>query len=139
MLNLEFDHRCRYDFVELRDGNSIHSPLVGRYCGDKIPPPIRSSGDSLHIHFVSDGYNNYDGFSATFQELSGTESMCLGRTTECTFLFQNTHCNSWILLFAVCSPNPCTNGGICSMDTVKTFHCACQAGFTGLQCENSKC
>ncbi|XP_053085585.1 inactive serine protease PAMR1 isoform X2 [Pangasianodon hypophthalmus] len=106
MLNLEFDHRCRYDFVELRDGDSIHSPLIGRYCGDKIPPPIRSSGDSLHIHFVSDGYNNYDGFSATFQELS------------------------------VCSPNPCMNGGICSLDTFKTFHCACQAGFTGLQCEN---
>ncbi|KAK3527969.1 hypothetical protein QTP86_013084 [Hemibagrus guttatus] len=72
MLNLEFDHRCRYDFVELRDGDSIQSPLIGRYCGDKIPPPIRSSGNSLHIHFVSDGYNNYDGFSATFQELSGS-------------------------------------------------------------------
>ncbi|KAK3510172.1 hypothetical protein QTP70_026760 [Hemibagrus guttatus] len=106
MLNLEFDHRCRYDFVELRDGDSIQSPLIGRYCGDKIPPPIRSSGNSLHIHFVSDGYNNYDGFSATFQELS------------------------------VCSPNPCMNGGICSLDTVKTFRCACQAGYTGLQCEN---
>ncbi|XP_017314205.2 inactive serine protease PAMR1 isoform X2 [Ictalurus punctatus] len=105
-LNLEFDYRCRYDFVELRDGDSIHSPLIGRYCGDKIPPPIRSSGNSLHIHFVSDGYNNYDGFSATFQELS------------------------------VCSLNPCMNGGICSLDTVKTFRCACQAGFTGLQCEN---
>ncbi|XP_060767322.1 inactive serine protease PAMR1 isoform X1 [Neoarius graeffei] len=106
MLHLEFDHRCRYDFVELRDGDSIHSPLIGRYCGDKIPPPIRSSGDSLHIHFVSDGYNNYDGFSATFQELS------------------------------VCSPNPCMNGGVCSLNTIKTFHCACQAGFTGLHCEN---
>ncbi|KAG7315209.1 hypothetical protein KOW79_021297 [Hemibagrus wyckioides] len=76
MLNLEFDHRCRYDFVELRDGDSIQSPLIGRYCGDKIPPPIRSSGNSLHIHFVSDGYNNYDGFSATFQELSA-ESGCV--------------------------------------------------------------
>ncbi|TSK20013.1 Excitatory amino acid transporter 2 [Bagarius yarrelli] len=107
-LDLEFDHRCRYDFVELRDGDSIHSPLLGRYCGDKIPAPIRSSGNSLHVHFVSDGYNNYEGFSATFQELSG------------------------------CNPNPCMNGGICSLDTLKTFHCACQAGFTGLQCENTE-
>ncbi|KAI5088644.1 inactive serine protease PAMR1-like [Silurus meridionalis] len=105
MLNLEFDYRCRYDFVELRDGNDVHSPLIGRYCGDKIPPPIRSSGDSLYILFVSDGYNNYDGFSATFQELS------------------------------VCSPNPCRNGGVCSLDTVEAFQCACKAGFTGLQCE----
>ncbi|GAA6104532.1 inactive serine protease PAMR1 [Tachysurus ichikawai] len=108
MLNLEFDHRCRYDFIELRDGDSIRSPLIGRYCGDKIPLPIKSSRNSLHIHFVSDGYNNYDGFSATFQELS------------------------------VCSPNPCMNGGICALDTVQTFHCACQAGFTGLLCENKQ-
>lgn len=94
MLNLEFDHRCRYDFVELRDGDSIQSPLIGRYCGDKIPPPIRSSGNSLHIHFVSDGYNNYDGFSATFQELSGAvykhRYLCVWLKPQSVIFLQNT-------------------------------------------------
>ncbi|XP_051539012.1 inactive serine protease PAMR1 [Myxocyprinus asiaticus] len=71
MLSLESDHSCRYDYVEVRDGDSLKSPVIGRYCGDESPSPIRSSGNSLHIRFVSDGYNNYDGFFATFQEVSG--------------------------------------------------------------------
>lgn len=75
MLNLEFDHSCRYDYVEVRDGDSMDSPIIGRYCGSDSLPPIISSGNSLHIRFVSDGYNNFDGFFATFQEASG-ESLC---------------------------------------------------------------
>lgn len=95
MLNLEFDHRCRYDFIELRDGDSVRSPLIGRYCGDRIPLPIKTSGDSLHIHFVSDGYNNYDGFSATFQELSGVvykdRYLCVWLKPQCVFFNHRTH------------------------------------------------
>uniref|UniRef100_A0A672LCI1 Peptidase domain containing associated with muscle reration 1 n=1 Tax=Sinocyclocheilus grahami TaxID=75366 RepID=A0A672LCI1_SINGR len=75
MISLESDHSCRYDYVEVRDGDSLTSPVIGRYCGDESPSPIRSSGNSLHIHFVSDGYNNDDGFFATFQEVSGTKSI----------------------------------------------------------------
>lgn len=71
MISLESDHSCQYDYVEVRDGDSLKSPVIGRYCGDESPPLIRSSGNSLHILFVSDGYNNYDGFFATFQEVSG--------------------------------------------------------------------
>ncbi|TRZ04415.1 hypothetical protein DNTS_013284 [Danionella cerebrum] len=74
MMSLESDHSCRYDYVEVRDGDSVKSPVIGRYCGEKIPAPIKSSGNSLHIRFVSDGYNNYDGFFATFQEVSGQAS-----------------------------------------------------------------
>ncbi|KAI4876140.1 hypothetical protein NFI96_002613 [Prochilodus magdalenae] len=107
MLSLEFDHSCRYDYIEVRDGDSLNSRVIGRYCGNDIPSPIRSSGESLHIRFVSDGYNNYDGFSATFQELTA------------------------------CSSLPCMNGGICSLDPIKTFRCACRAGFTGVRCENN--
>ncbi|KAK7176116.1 hypothetical protein R3I93_000390 [Phoxinus phoxinus] len=77
MISLESDHSCRYDYVEVRDGDSLKSPVIGRYCGDDSPSPIRSSGNSLHILFVSDGYNNYDGFFATFQEVSGhTPPLC---------------------------------------------------------------
>ncbi|XP_049326908.1 inactive serine protease PAMR1 [Astyanax mexicanus] len=105
MLSLESDHSCRYDYVEVRDGDNQNSPVIGRYCGDNIPAPVRSSGDSLHIRFVSDGYNNYDGFSATFREISA------------------------------CSSDPCMNGGICSLDPVKEFQCSCRGGFSGSRCE----
>uniref|UniRef100_A0A3B4Z037 Inactive serine protease PAMR1-like n=1 Tax=Stegastes partitus TaxID=144197 RepID=A0A3B4Z037_9TELE len=71
LLSLESDHNCRYDYVEVRDGDDLNSPVIGRYCGDRLPPPIKSSGNLVHILFVSDGYNNFDGFVLTFQEVSG--------------------------------------------------------------------
>lgn len=71
MLSLEFDYSCQYDYVEVRDGDSLNSRIIGRYCGNELPAPIRSTGNSLHILFVSDGYKNFDGFFAIFQESSG--------------------------------------------------------------------
>ncbi|XP_056137757.1 inactive serine protease PAMR1 [Lampris incognitus] len=106
MLSLEFDHSCRYDYVEVRDGDSIQSPVIGRFCGNNRPAPIQSSGNSLHILFVSDGYKNFDGFFAIFQESSA------------------------------CSSSPCLHDGTCILDTSYTYHCACLAGYTGKRCEN---
>ncbi|KAM4618850.1 inactive serine protease PAMR1 [Polymixia lowei] len=106
MLSLEFDHSCRYDYVEVRDGDSINSAVIGRFCGNNRPAPIQSSGNTLHILFVSDGYKNFDGFFATFQETSA------------------------------CSSSPCLHDGTCILDTSYTFHCACLAGYTGKRCEN---
>ncbi|KAM9861144.1 inactive serine protease PAMR1 [Aulostomus maculatus] len=70
-LSLESDHLCRYDYVEVRDGNDLNSPVIGRFCGDTVPSLIKSSGNNMHILFISDGYNNFEGFVLTFQESSG--------------------------------------------------------------------
>lgn len=70
-LSLESDPNCRYDYIELRDGNDMRSPVIGRFCGDQLPPPMKSSSNLLHILFTSDGYNNFDGFVLTFQESPG--------------------------------------------------------------------
>ncbi|KAM9754161.1 inactive serine protease PAMR1 [Menidia menidia] len=106
MLSLEFHHSCRYDYVEVRDGDSINSRVIGRFCGSNRPAPVQSSGNSLHILFVSDGYKNFDGFFATFQENSA------------------------------CSSSPCLHDGTCILDSSYTYHCACLAGYTGKRCEN---
>nr|XP_046250762.1 inactive serine protease PAMR1 [Scatophagus argus] len=106
MLSLEFHHSCRYDFVEVRDGDSINARVIGRFCGNNRPAPVQSSGNSLHILFVSDGYKNFDGFFATFQENSA------------------------------CSSSPCLHDGTCILDSSYTYHCACLAGYTGKRCEN---
>ncbi|XP_019934513.2 inactive serine protease PAMR1 isoform X1 [Paralichthys olivaceus] len=105
MMSLEFHHSCRYDFVEVRDGDSISSRVIGRYCGSNRPAVIQSSGNSLHVLFVSDGYKNFDGFFATFQESSA------------------------------CSSSPCLHDGTCILDSSYTYHCACLAGYTGKRCE----
>ncbi|XP_077566372.1 inactive serine protease PAMR1 [Stigmatopora nigra] len=106
MLSLEVHHSCRYDFVEIRDGDSVNSRVIGRFCGNNRPAPIMSSGNSLHIHFESDGYKNFDGFFATFQEISA------------------------------CSSSPCLHDGTCILDSSYSYHCACLAGYTGKRCEN---
>ncbi|KAF0041310.1 hypothetical protein F2P81_007208 [Scophthalmus maximus] len=106
MMSLEFHHSCRYDFVEVRDGDSINSRVIGRLCGSNRPALIQSSGNSLHILFVSDGFKNFDGFFATFQESSA------------------------------CSSSPCLHDGTCILDSSYSYHCACLAGYTGKRCED---
>lgn len=60
--------------MEVRDGDGPLSPVIGRFCGDGLPPPIKSSGSALHILFSSDGYNNFNGFVLIFQESAGRYS-----------------------------------------------------------------
>jgi len=38
---LEKHDGCAYDYVEIRDGNQSDSRLIGRFCGDKLPPNIK--------------------------------------------------------------------------------------------------
>ncbi|OXU25209.1 hypothetical protein TSAR_008830 [Trichomalopsis sarcophagae] len=65
---IESHDNCVYDFVEVRDGHSSDSPLIGVYCGYKLPPDIRSTGNKLLVKFVSDSSVQKAGFSATFMK-----------------------------------------------------------------------
>ncbi|XP_062918314.1 inactive serine protease PAMR1-like isoform X4 [Mobula hypostoma] len=73
MLSLEFDYMCQYDYVEVRDGDNVDSRVIGKFCGNERPPPIRTTGNLLHVLFVSDGYKSFDGFYATFEEVDVPE------------------------------------------------------------------
>ncbi|KAK7489454.1 hypothetical protein BaRGS_00019253, partial [Batillaria attramentaria] len=60
---------CQDDFVEIRDGSTEFSPLLGeRYCGTTLPPLIRSTQNLMWIRFRSDNVTGNDeiGFSATY-------------------------------------------------------------------------
>uniref|UniRef100_A0A8C5FRN7 Metalloendopeptidase n=1 Tax=Gadus morhua TaxID=8049 RepID=A0A8C5FRN7_GADMO len=64
---IENHDSCSYDYLDVRDGGSASSPLLGRFCGhDKKPADLQSSSNQLWITFVSDGSVNNAGFSATF-------------------------------------------------------------------------
>ncbi|NWT56015.1 PAMR1 protease, partial [Erythrocercus mccallii] len=106
MLSLEFDYMCQYDFVEIRDGDNLDSRIIKKFCGNERPPPIRSTGSSLHVLFQSDGSKNFDGFHAVFEEITA------------------------------CSSSPCLHDGTCILDKSGTYKCACLAGYTGNRCEN---
>ncbi|XP_057266998.1 inactive serine protease PAMR1 isoform X3 [Pezoporus wallicus] len=106
MLSVEFDYMCQYDYVEVRDGDNLDSQIIKKFCGNERPPPIRSTGSSLHVLFQSDGSKNFDGFHAVFEEITA------------------------------CSSSPCLHDGTCILDKSGTYKCACLAGYTGSRCEN---
>ena len=42
--------QCSSAGIELRDGDTNESPLIGRYCGSQVPPPIVTEGSALFIN-----------------------------------------------------------------------------------------
>ena len=67
---IENHDNCVYDFLEIRDGESSAAPLIGTFCGYKMPKDIKSTTNSLWIKFVSDGSVQKAGFSASFMKVS---------------------------------------------------------------------
>lgn len=63
---IENHDSCVYDFLEFRDGHDEDSPLIGKYCGYKIPQGVKSSSNKLWIRFKSDGSVQKAGFAARF-------------------------------------------------------------------------
>ncbi|XP_069479462.1 inactive serine protease PAMR1 isoform X2 [Ambystoma mexicanum] len=106
MLSVEFDYMCQYDYIEIRDGDTVDARIMKRFCGNDRHPPIRSTGNFMHILFKSDGSKNFDGFYAHFAEVTA------------------------------CSSSPCFHDGTCILDKVNAYSCACLAGYTGKNCES---
>ncbi|RWS10861.1 tolloid-like protein 1 [Dinothrombium tinctorium] len=63
---IENHDSCVYDYLEVRDGFQPTSPLLGKFCGYKIPDDIRSTTNQMLVKFVSDSSVQKAGFSATF-------------------------------------------------------------------------
>lgn len=57
----------RYDFIEIRDGDSESADLLGKHCGNIAPPTIISSGSVLYIKFTSDYARQGAGFSLRYE------------------------------------------------------------------------
>uniref|UniRef100_H3DAL4 Neuropilin n=1 Tax=Tetraodon nigroviridis TaxID=99883 RepID=H3DAL4_TETNG len=57
---------CKYDWLDVWDGLPQVGPLIGRYCGTKIPPEIQSPSGLLSLSFHTDMAVAKDGFSARY-------------------------------------------------------------------------
>jgi len=68
---VEDENDCAFDFVEMYEGDDPGGPStknLGRFCGNRHPPPIRSEENgSLLIRFKSDDTVNGKGFSAVYR------------------------------------------------------------------------
>ncbi|XP_070550661.1 blastula protease 10-like isoform X2 [Ptychodera flava] len=61
-MKVEDSPQCSADRIIVFDGEDSSSPLVGTYCGNKIPKLFTSSGSQLFIAFQSNGKNVDEGF-----------------------------------------------------------------------------
>ncbi|KAK1333590.1 hypothetical protein QTO34_005975 [Cnephaeus nilssonii] len=57
---------CAYDYLEIRDGPTEESTLIGHFCGYEKPEDVKSSSNQMWMKFVSDGSINKAGFAANF-------------------------------------------------------------------------
>ncbi len=65
---------CDYDYIEIFDGPDASAESLGRFCNTTGNPGIiTSSGNSLTIHFHSDGATVNDGFEAVWDCVLDTE------------------------------------------------------------------
>ena len=54
---------CKYDRLEIFDGNSSTAPLLQNHCGLATPGVTFSSSNRLLVVFVTDGSVTKNGFS----------------------------------------------------------------------------
>ena len=66
---------------------------IGRYCGDTVPPSVKTSHNKLRLKFHSDASQNFAGFSLSYT--TGKQSYC-----ECERVYKGT-------LLHFCDPPPC--------------------------------
>lgn len=69
--SLEASSTCRYDYVAVYDGENVLAPLMGKFCGQELPPNLRSSSNQMFLEFVTDSSVAAEGWRATYSETLG--------------------------------------------------------------------
>ena len=64
---LRFETYNSNDYVNVYDGQSSSSSLIGTFSGSSLPSPITSSGNNLFVEFRSDTSGQYEGFIARYR------------------------------------------------------------------------
>lgn len=64
------NHRCQYDSLEIRNGRTFGSPLIGTFCGMDIPRQIISHTNNLYLHFKSDSSRSERGFQIFWEAVT---------------------------------------------------------------------
>ena len=76
---------CNRDFIEIRNGEDVNSPLIMKECGDVKPEAMTLFGNSVWIKFQSDHVTNKKGFALKITKHAQSE----GKSSEIFILFRN--------------------------------------------------
>jgi hypothetical protein len=64
-----FDTESDYDYLTIHDGETTSSPVIGRFSGASIPPPVSSSGGAMLVQFTTDPAVAGRGWTAKYESL----------------------------------------------------------------------
>jgi hypothetical protein len=64
----QFDTEPKIDQVYIFNGNSTKDPILAIFSGHKLPPSIKSWGNSVLIWFLSSEENNFSGWELQYKE-----------------------------------------------------------------------
>ncbi|XP_055955066.1 ovochymase-1 [Patella vulgata] len=65
----EFEAKCSYDYLEIRDGADASGRILARYCGVAPPRDVTSTKNSIFLTFVSDAAVGGIGFNFTYYSI----------------------------------------------------------------------
>lgn len=68
---IEPSFECRFDNIEIRDGPFCFSPLINRFCGNKNPGLVTTTGRFMWIKFSSDEELEGLGFRIRYTFIAG--------------------------------------------------------------------
>lgn len=75
---------CDQAFVEVRDGGTILSPLLGKFCGSNLPDTQHSSGDVLYVRYYNNLTQHHSGFKAKVSTGKGCSCLlCISSSYNC--------------------------------------------------------
>ena len=60
---------CMYDRVDIYGGPSETANKLATYCGFNLPPPSKSSGQTLFVYFISDHSITENGFQFSWNSI----------------------------------------------------------------------
>ena len=63
----KYENSCKADYVEIYDGQSKESKLLGKFCGNDLPDRLVTSGNIASVHFSSDDSVEKLGFKLIYQ------------------------------------------------------------------------
>ncbi|XP_003786834.1 cubilin [Otolemur garnettii] len=72
---------CSHDYLEIYDGSNTSDPLLGKFCGSKKPPNVKSSGNTVLLVFKTDSFQTARGWKISFRQTLGPQHGCGGYLT----------------------------------------------------------
>ncbi|XP_071475764.1 cubilin [Marmota flaviventris] len=79
--NVALSTFCSHDYLAVYDGSNMSDPLLGKFCGSKLPPTVKSSNNSMVLVFKTDSVQTARGWNAIFRETLGPQHGCGGYLT----------------------------------------------------------